>query len=635
MKEGKLLKIDVLETDLYRIQDPIPARLIPGFDRKGGTIRFHQILSIDSKMSFLTRRTHWGAWLKTALAYEGDNQRAQGDREFAATLLKRIRALLNGKADPLWDKETRERIYIDMEPRPKEARAKRFIELLKTVDGIFLQRFTACFEERWDWDRFDRYTVSNIWSLIGDEFVDGDITAEAAEMTTTWSALKKFRKAYKQVSNEREAWEDDKGKYESIILHIEEVAAGHKFLSFLVPVVRTLLFDRPRSEHIALYRDAQMSQTRGTGTPPLAVVLQSKIKFIKTVTSPAETFSATQGRLIVTSIMSLMDEVPDHVFTGVQGWAKVAVTTSACLENTREEGGTVEFIRLMIQFGMREGPCKVIDLETGEFIEHKLLSGCTPGEYIFWMCLDYVLSNDLECMREAFLLMIKEPGKARTVTKAHGALKIVLDFVGRIASIPIAKAFASSRSGMKQSNQAWNFFKDIFTDLEEEIFRVERHGYTVLNDRTIEDIVYRKMWMSSTDFVTATDFAEHELGRNVAELWMRKCGIPKVLRRVVTQTSYKPRRIQFTAKGPLAGYGRVVDAENSINEITLVRGILMGDPVTKPVLHLINMGVRRTAQLLGNTQVLRKMKFTNPLSMIEAIRKPATVLGPVTAPTIN
>jgi hypothetical protein len=364
-----------------------------------------------------------------------------------------------------------------------------------------------------------------------------------------------------------------------------------------------------------------LSQTRGAGTPCQLVVLQSQLKFFKTVTTPQEPVDQTTRRILINVVGDMLKEIPDFALTGLATKARITITASSCFERTKRENGTLEYAR---EICLGAHPplsirARVLDLETGETLEMKTLEECdTVGEYVFWRCLEIVLRTDPGEMREAYLVMVKEPAKARSVTKARAALKIVLDFVGKLSAAPIAKTFKSSASGMEKANQAWNLFKTLFDeDMKNVLFEVDKvhttntrvRGETVLT----EEVVFKKLYMSCTDFETATDYGDHEIIRLIAELWMRKIGIPKVLRRVVTQTSYAPRKIYFTATGPLSKIGEPAPSHygENVRFVVLVRGILMGDPVTKPVLHLLNIAIRKTATKIHDSDFYRRAGFTN------------------------
>jgi hypothetical protein len=101
----------------------------------------------------------------------------------------------------MWTEEQAGQIYVSLKPRGSVHRAKRFLEMLKTVDGIFLQRYSAVPEEKWTWRKFDMFTLRNISELIGDEFLDGELHETYVETTTKFTELKKCRKTFKDLSN--------------------------------------------------------------------------------------------------------------------------------------------------------------------------------------------------------------------------------------------------------------------------------------------------------------------------------------------------------------------------------------------------------------------------------------------------
>jgi len=184
---------------------------------------------------------------------------------------------------------------------------------------------------------------------------------------------------------------------------------------------------------------------------------------------------------------------------------------------------------------------------------------------------------------------VKEPGKARSVTKARACLKIVLDLVSKLCSEPLAKGIRSSQSGMSASNHGWNFFNSFTNELEKnEVFSLLSREETSFEGYVERTDTFEDLFVSSTDYSEATDLLQHTVGRDLGIPWMTKCGIPRVLQGIVVETCYKPRQIYFKATGLLADLGDPTDAKD-IRVVTLRRGVLMGDPLTKPVLHLVNV----------------------------------------------
>jgi hypothetical protein len=326
-----------------------------------------------------------------------------------------------------------------------------------------------------------------------------------------------------------------------------------------------------------------------------------KEKFLKTVADKPEPLPKGQLRLIGETVQNILDGLPHEAFTGLQTKGGVRITTSACFETIRAEGGTTETIRKIVWSGRLGQKCAIRNLMTGSIIETRTLEQCTPGEYIFWRCLEIVLCLSPEDLREAKLLVVSEPGKGRAITKGRAALKIVLDFVNGICSWPMQKAFPSSASGMSKEAHGWNFFKMLSSNPQ--TFSIDEKNITEVNRKKILYEKYNALYVLSTDFETATDFLRHDIAEEISRRWMHKCGIPPILSGIVCATCYRPRKIQYFAKGFLSKIGKIIDKENNINEITLNRGVMMGDPLTKVTLHLVNIAIRELATVLTSERI--------------------------------
>lgn len=508
-----------------------------------------------------------------------------------------LKAFLRGGPHPGFSQGRAKELGLSMDPGKPSERANRFLQLLVTIDGVFTQKYVAFPEGAWNWEKFDRFVLGLLAMLLPDEFVDGEISKIAIEtVRSAYADLKSARQRIKELGLHE--------KYQELL---EEGRSGENpLLRLFVPEIKFLTEERDIYHKTCVL--GILSQTRACGTPPPLVVLRSKIKFLQTVTEEPEPLDAFSEYLIQYTIEKILSEAPDEAFTGLQTKTGVRVATSACYEKTREEGGTAEAINDIVYEGTVGRPAIIRDLYTGAEVEQKLLDDLTPGEYIFWRCLEEVLALPPEELRKCFLLLVREPGKARAVTKALAALKIVLDLVNGVVSWPIGKAFPSSESGMLKESHGWNFFKDLLSD-EELVFReksvADTFGAVGVLLRTI---TYHDVFISSTDLETATDFMHHQVGRRVGSAIMRKCGIPPILRGIVMATCFQPRTVEFTGTGVLTAFGEKVpvavgEPDLNVRRVTLRRGVLMGDPLTKPILHLINIGTRELAVTLSNESV--------------------------------
>jgi hypothetical protein len=553
-------------------------------------------------MRLLFRHTHWGHRIQRA------RRSPKGEdplRNFSNTLFRRISFFLRGLHDPLWTEEERGKFADYTVPRNRTYRAQRFLEVLKTVDGLFLQRFLSYPEELWTWEKFDQFVLQGISIFLTDEFFDGEVSGYSlSEQTTHYEQLKGARKLFKQV------------------IHLDEPSRGTAALDDLPRWVSSFLrpvWDRAvRHEGFSrLYLAGTLSQTRGSGTPPPLVALRSKRKFLMSVQEAPPDLTPTQAALIAAAMDEALRGIPDHVFTGLDTKARVTVTGSACWEATRKEGGTAQAI-LEIMSKYDEMPVPVIDLDTGKTLEYRQKSDFESiGTAIFFACLDEVLHTTPEELKSVLLTMVKEPSKTRVVTKGHAALKIVLDTVSKICSWPLKKGFKSSESGMGKSHHGWNLFKD-FTS--EEMFDLlfsedrRRRVEDTFNDHVDRVVHWQDVWFCSTDFQEATDRLVHSFARIIGQKWMKKCGIPLLLQGIVGGICFQPRKVYFTATGPLMDIGR--PAEGDTRYITLYRGVLMGDPLTKVILHFSNIISRSLGEGMASGKIFES--FSNSREAFEA-----------------
>jgi hypothetical protein len=356
-----------------------------------------------------------------------------------------------------------------------------------------------------------------------------------------------------------------------------------------------------------------LSQTRCAGTPPPLVALQSKIKCLRTLSETPEPFDL-ELELVSGTMRNILSSLPDAPFTGLTTKAGIRATVAACYEKTRSEGGTLEAISEIVSTGTIGRPCYVVDLDDGSLLETKQLNMENPAEYIFWRCLEEVLATQPEELKKVFLVIASEPGKARSVTKGAACLKTVLDVVNAICSWPMHKAFPSSTSGMSKEAHGWNFFSSMFDDKSNLVFREK----TVTTEKAEEgnfykSTLYHDVFVLSTDYETATDYLRHDVAEVMGTAWMTKCGIPALLQGIVVETCYKPRIVEFTAKGLLTSIGE--SSGGDIRRILSRRGIMMGDPLTKVVLHFTNICVRELASKITDHQWLSKF-CTNAAEVI-------------------
>jgi len=602
---GNNPKTIVWSGDGIRLQDPLPPRLL-GPDWTGSSkskIRFSKIADVDVKLHVIYAHTHWGLHLKKLC-----NEPHSPYKGWAQTLRRRINRFLRGRTDPCLSKAQLDTLFESTTTSIK-ARSERFIELLKTVDGIFIQRYLCFPEEVWTWERFDMFILGNLSHLIGDEFLDGEMTQLALTVNTAYSQLKASRKWFKLHSHRGNLDKALSGMDGDIPHWCRQFANVWKRASCSTGAKRTYLF-------------GLLSQTRGCGTPPPLVLLQSKVKFLKTISKESSPEPTTTRDLRRAALMEVINDLPEEAFTGLVTKARVTVTTSSSWEKTRREGGTIEAAREILA-SLPIGECvPVRDLDTGRIEKYKHPSAFdSTGEVIFWLALDHTLRTPPDLLKQAFLTVVKEPGKARSVTKARACLKIVLDLVNKIIAEPLEKGIRSSASGMGKANHGWNLFCRLMKDDNRDmVFNVEDREENPYEGYVERTDTFSDLWVVSTDYEEATDQMLHSVASDLGQAWMTKCGIPRLLRAIVQKTCFEPRDVFFYASGVLNTIG-IERPEMGINirSVRLVRGVLMGDPCTKVVLHLTNVVARHVGKRLHDADFYDK--FPNGFEAFERFKR--------------
>jgi len=565
--------------DSLRLSDRIPQKLLAegGYTGKG-SLEFTRIEDPDLVEFVIFKHTHWGAALEKYASGRGGSELVT----FARCLTKRVKAFVRCSRDPTIKSRHYSDLFTGEFQGRRSQRLERLLECLKTVDGMFQQRFLAFPEERWTWTKYDVFILGNLSVLITDEFFDGTPTAKAMEIRTAYSQLKAMRKSLKYEGHLNKS---------DFLLELKD----QPWLQQFSPLCRRLAAAGGERRTYIL---GLLSQTRGSGTPPPLCVLQAKRDFLLTVSKEPIPLSNGVKSLLRLVTKDLMSGIPDEALTGLRTAARLRITTAACFEHAVADGGTAQAVNDLVKESLAGRKVIIRDLYTGAIRSYATRDDLEVGEYIFWRCLEEVLVIPPDKLTEVSLLMVREPGKSRTVSKGRACLKIVLDVVNKLVSKPFAKAFPTSASGMERSNHGWNFFKSMFHGIGKEIVFSQHAVQTeVLNEREkYKTHVWETVFASSTDFNTATDMMHHEVASLLGGAILDKTGVPPFLKGIVNRCCFQDRWVIFRSSGELdhigEGYGE------GTRRVLLRTGILMGDPLTKIVLHLVNLAVRRLAVLL-------------------------------------
>jgi len=138
--------------------------------------------------------------------------------------------------------------------------------------------------------------------------------------------------------------------------------------------------------------------------------------------------------------------------------------------------------------------------------------------------------------------------------------------------LKILEGVPSSESGIGAANHAWNFFKRLSHKNPSASF--------IFNEKITTSVM-------STDWSQSTDYIDPYIAGAMLNRLLSHLGVPKWYRETVHLALCAPRQVE------------TLDRNGAPVEVFYTsRGVLMGDPVTKVVLHLHHLIGRRIAGLL-------------------------------------
>jgi hypothetical protein len=433
-----------------------------------------------------------------------------------------------------------------------ESRVNVLRNILATIDGLIMQLILAQPDnpEAHSWERIDQIILCLLTQLIADYFREGNL-----DKLTTFEKVKRLRKAIKE-----EGFKDN-GDLGNLEVPQE--------LSFFRAILERI---GSKKTPLDLYRIGIMSQTRAAGVPPLSVYLKTQEKIRTLLTEPEDDQSFERSKpYIHLGVKHLHNEVVEvrseeqktALFKKCSEKAKVSLSDSGEFFTTCEQGGKLEAARKILT---TTPWVPEIDLNTGQRTGRKIRpeSG-NQGEFLFmWAC--NMFHDRRSCydrnVMSVRVHLVAELGKYRAITVSHLAHSTLLHVISHVM-LSYLSYIPSSSSGVQAANHAWNFFKRL------------SHKNPSANFVFGDEDTY----LYSTDWETATDYLSHKTSAMMFNLICRELGIPEWYRQTCNFALFAPRQVEAR------------DRENNdvLYRYFTTRGVLMGDPVTKVVLHLYHL----------------------------------------------
>jgi hypothetical protein len=437
---------------------------------------------------------------------------------------------------------------------------RKLRNLLALVDGLLMQ-FVICFpldEEIQSWETMDRICNCLISCSLPDYF------REDPERVTTFEKVKKVRKDIKEVGF------NPTGTLQSIEVPQE--------LSFFKRILRS---SGRRDSPFRGLLTTTLSQTRASGVPPYTVFLKTLRKIREVLESDPDpqiyegckTWIKPGIEVIHQETLLRHSSVVERAkfFTRISSQAKISLSDSGEFFTKSGEGGKLEAARKVLH---QNESIPEIDLDTGRFTGRVLGPDASQGERLFmWACNKF---HDRNLCYERNIMSVRihlvaELGKYRGITVSHLAHACLLHVLSHVL-LEYISDIPSSASGVGAANHAWNFFKRISHKNPSSSFVFSK----------TENFVF------STDWETATDYCDHKVAAAILNNLCCQLGVPQWYRQTCVFALCAPRQIEF-----------VDENERTLESFISKRGILMGDPVSKAVLHCYHLITKVTAKQMA------------------------------------
>jgi len=507
-------------------------------------VTFDNLGTVGTAMKVLSRGTYWFRRL------------AKGNRHVMARLLA-------GFSRPNGPEKIRDIMLLPL----KKGCAAKLHQTLATCDGLLFQIILAFPDVEFvqNWDFIDQVQNCLISGLIYDYFHNGQ------ERVSMFKEIKSVRKSIKEQAFRQN------GNYAEIRVP--------RVLSFFSKLLKIMQIGSAND----VYQASIISQTRASGVPPRSMYQETLDKIKLTLTTPA---NPQLARGLAPHIHRIIDELFTETllsvienqtgfFTRIVKSAKISLSDSGEFFTPVKEGGKLEASRRVLQ----ENPkIEEINLETG-LPTGKVLdeSNSAVGERLFnWSCGQFrdrsaCYGKNLMSMR---ISLVSELGKYRGITVTPIAHALLLHPVSHMG-LEFLKAVPSSSSGIKAASHAWNFFKRLSDSNP-----AARFLFTGSQNVNI----------FSTDWSNATDYCDPYVSQIMLGRLLVKLGLPKWYRETVTFALMAPRQVEF--KDP---------EDKTLDYFVTQRGVMMGDPITKVVLHLFHLTARPMAR-----KILAEMGLDEP-----------------------
>jgi hypothetical protein len=405
-----------------------------------------------------------------------------------------------------------------------------------------------------------------------------------------------------------------------------------------------------------IYRASVLSQQRGIGYLPDAIAEYRRHSFRSTVNREVERpepkllylgYLGVQKRLrsggMPESVLSedkirnSGTEVARDLFKAAMSRIELPLKTAASVDTFVKDGGKLEDARLLLNRAIDNGwKIPVRDLATHEILEYISVERSIDNDAdysrpLFWISYQLFLNHWVNAdqwkkedyygffdagvkyeprIMDASIVHISEPGKERNLTKSHACYAWMLTPAAKLLQGVLA-FLPEHKAGLLESGHEWRHQKRISAMSDESGFI-----YDSSTGKTYDEIAHVfKDWTESTDFICKM------VGFFHLKALMDYVEFPECYGRLVLKTIVELQPVTEVTTHLIFDDGEIVEPVKWTGAIR--EGFMMGNPITKVVLHLMHESERAATEhfLYRRGMVLRKPnKFSMTLNPVRIDR---------------
>jgi hypothetical protein len=379
-----------------------------------------------------------------------------------------------------------------------------------------------------------------------------------------------------------------------------------------------------------IFRMTTLAQTRGIGYLPDAIAECKRQAFRNTVNREMVMVEPEMMHLQAVAVQKRLHEggIPYQVLSKyrldrlpkekvellVDAFSRIdlPIKPTASVDTFVKDGGKVEDARLLLSIARNNRwQIPVRDLETHEILEFLSVSETEREEdtdqisrFLFWISYQLFLNHWIKkgqwaeeseyheflkagspyepAIMDAKIVHISEPGKERNLTKSHATLAWLLTPAAKLSQ-GILAMLPEHRAGLLESGHEWRHQKRISAMSDESGFI-----YDPMTGKVYKEIRHVfKDWTESTDFICKS------VGYAHYRAFLDFVDFPQGYKRLILKTIVEPQPVTEVVSRRFIGDDEIIEPvewSGSINE-----GFMMGNPVTKAILHLVHESERAIA----------------------------------------